>query len=181
MGRVHTRRSDAIGLRLRRSHRVVGLFDHETLDVSIDVAAHGTKEPMAGNVGLVGGQVMLSKGLTLEPGYQIDALDAPVLSMRLVMIVLKRVFPKGPDQVVGPTEVDHTEWVGIKVRDAERKRLDSCPMAREGRGQQTRPTAHSPSNWRSPFQRRRRTSKAAVDPQHERRAWRARAARLPRH
>ena len=69
---------------------------------------------MAGNIGLVGGQVMLSKGLTLEPGYEIDALDAPVLSMRLVMIVLKRVFPKGPDQVVGPTEVDHTEWVGIK-------------------------------------------------------------------
>ena len=29
----------------------VGLFDHKALDVSIDIAAHGTKEPMAGTVG----------------------------------------------------------------------------------------------------------------------------------
>jgi len=92
----------------------VGLFDHKTLDVSIDVATHGSKDPMAGTVGLVGGQVMLTKGLKLQPGYEIDALDAPVLSMRLVMILLKRVFPKGPDQIVGSIAVDQTGRVGIK-------------------------------------------------------------------
>lgn len=92
----------------------LGLFDHKALDVSIDIATHGTKEPMAGTVGLVGGHVMLTKGLKLQPGYEIDALDAPVLSMRLVMILMKRVFPKGPDQIMGPTNVDHTGRVGIK-------------------------------------------------------------------
>jgi hypothetical protein len=90
------------------------LFDHKALDISIDIATHGTKEPMAGTVGMVGGHVMLTKGLKLQPGYEIDALDAPVLSMRLVMILLKRVFPKGPEQIVGPTDVDQTERVGIK-------------------------------------------------------------------
>src|SRR5437016_2620366 len=41
----------------------VGSFDHKTLDASIDIATHGAKEPMAGTVALVGGQVMLTKGL----------------------------------------------------------------------------------------------------------------------
>ena len=92
----------------------LGSFDHETLDVSIDIATHGAKEPMAGTVGLVGGQVMLTRGLSLQPGREIDALDAPVLSMRLVMILLKRAFPKGPDEIVGPTDVDQAGRVGIK-------------------------------------------------------------------
>jgi hypothetical protein len=91
-----------------------GSFDHKALDVSIDIAKHGAKEPMAGTVGLVGGRVMLTKGLKLQPGYEIDALDAPVLSMRLVMILLNRVFPNGPEQIPGPTALDHNGRVGIK-------------------------------------------------------------------
>lgn len=92
----------------------MGLFDHKALDVSIHIATPGAKEPMAGTVGLVGGQVMLTKGLNLQPGYEIDALDAPVLSMKLVMILLKRIVPKGPDQIVAPTNVDYTGQAGIK-------------------------------------------------------------------
>jgi hypothetical protein len=92
----------------------VGLFDHKSHDASIHIITHGSKEPMAGTVALVGGQVMLTKGLKLQPGYEIDALDAPVLSMRLVMILLKRLFPKGPDEIAGPTDIDRTDQVGIK-------------------------------------------------------------------
>jgi hypothetical protein len=92
----------------------VGLFDQKTLDVSIDIKTHGSKERMAGTVALVGGQVMITKGLTLRPGYEIDALDAPVLSMRLVMILLKRAFPKGPDTIKGTLDIDRTDKIGIK-------------------------------------------------------------------
>jgi hypothetical protein len=92
----------------------MGRFDHKSLDISIDIGTHGAKEPMAGTVGLVGGQVMLTKGLKLQPGYEIDALDAPVLSMRLLFVLLQRVFPKGPDQIRRATNVDHTGRVGIK-------------------------------------------------------------------
>jgi len=92
----------------------VGSFDQKTFDVSIDVRSHGSKEPMAGTIALVGGQVMMTKGLTLRPGYEIDALDAPVLSTRLVMILLKRAFPKGPDSIIGTMNIDRTDKVGIK-------------------------------------------------------------------
>lgn len=92
----------------------VGSYDHRSLDISIDIATQGTTEPMAGTIGLVGGQVMLTKGLKLKPGYEIDALDGPVLSMRLLFILLQRVFPKGPGSIVGTTDVDHRDQVGIK-------------------------------------------------------------------
>jgi hypothetical protein len=91
-----------------------GSFDHKTLDVSIEIVTHGAKEPMTGTVAMVGGQVMMTKGLRLEPGYEIDALDAPVLSMRLVMSLLSRVFPQGPGQVVGTKHFDRVDRVGIQ-------------------------------------------------------------------
>jgi hypothetical protein len=69
---------------------------------------------MAGTVRLVGGQIMLVKGLKLQPGYAIDALDEPVLNMRLVMILLQRVFPRGPDQIAGATNIDQTGQAGIE-------------------------------------------------------------------
>ena len=92
----------------------VGSFDPKTLDASINIATHGSQEQMAGTVALVGGQVMLAKGLKLRPGYEIDALDAPVLSMKLVLILMQRIFPKGPDEVVGPKKFDRVGRVGIK-------------------------------------------------------------------
>jgi len=91
-----------------------GAFDPETHDASIYISMRGSKEPMTGTVGLVGGQVMLTKGLQLQPGYEIDALDAPVLSMRLAMIVLNRLFPKGPDAIEGTVNIDRTDQVGIE-------------------------------------------------------------------
>jgi hypothetical protein len=92
----------------------MGSFDQKTLDASIQIATHGSKEPMNGTVALVGGYVMMTEGLKLEPGYEIDALDAPVLSMRLVMILLSRVFPGGPDQVVGTKQIDRMDKVGVQ-------------------------------------------------------------------
>ena len=89
-------------------------FDHETNDMLIETETRGSKISTIGSIGLVGGQVMLSKGLKLEPGYEIDALDAPVLSIKLVMIVLGRVFPKGPAEVSGLREIDRTDKTGIK-------------------------------------------------------------------
>lgn len=93
----------------------VASFDHKALDLAIDVdATRGYQEPMAGTVALVGGQVMLTKGLSLKPGYEIDMLDAPILSMRLVMALLNRAFPKGPNQIQGSIDLDHSGSVGIK-------------------------------------------------------------------
>jgi hypothetical protein len=92
----------------------VGSFDHKSSDISIDVNTRDAKETMAGTVGLVSGRVMLTKNLKLQPGYEIDALDAPILRMRLLFALLQRAFPKGPESIAGKTDVDHTDRAGIK-------------------------------------------------------------------
>lgn len=89
-------------------------FDHETKDILIDTDLRGSSTSMTGSIAMVGGRIMMSKGLKLEPGYEIDALDAPILSMKLVMIVLGRVFPSGPAEVSGDKDIDRTDKIGIK-------------------------------------------------------------------
>jgi len=111
----------------------VGLFDHKNLDASINIATHGSDNPMTGTVALVGGQVMLTKGLKLQPGYEIDALDAPVLSMRLVMIVLKRIFPKGPDDIARTAEINRTDKVGIKYATPSASGYIAAPWQVKGK------------------------------------------------
>lgn len=91
-----------------------GAFDHKTGDFAIDIDARYPGQDMKGTAGMVGGRVMLSKGLKLERGYEIDAIDGPVLSMRLAMIVLGRVYPQGPASLSGRVPIDYTGKVGIK-------------------------------------------------------------------
>jgi hypothetical protein len=89
-------------------------FDHATMDASVEVDMQHSGIVEKGTVGLVGGRIMLSKGLKLESGYEIDALDAPVLSTKLVMMLLARAYPKGPDLVAGTKRIDRTDKVGMK-------------------------------------------------------------------
>lgn len=58
-------------------------------------------EPVAGIVMVLGGQVMISKGLALEPGSETDSLDAPALVQQLTLTLLQHVFPQGRGQVRG--------------------------------------------------------------------------------
>lgn len=91
-----------------------GRFDHEVLDIAIDVDAPKVKPPQKGTVALVGGRIMLTRGIAMESGSEIDALDAPVLNMKLAMILLGRVFPEGPSGISGQRRIDRTDKVGIK-------------------------------------------------------------------
>ncbi len=90
-----------------------GIFDHETNDMLVETKASGSNS-MDGIIGLVNGRIMLTKGLELKPGYEIDAIDAPVLSLKLVMIILGRIFPDGPSELIGHKNIDHTDNTGIK-------------------------------------------------------------------
>jgi hypothetical protein len=89
-------------------------FEQDSGDILIDVIPHGSPNAESGSVGLIGGRIMITKGLKLEPGYEIDSLDAPVLSIRLLMAVLGRVFPKGPQQISEAQAIDRTDPLGIK-------------------------------------------------------------------
>lgn len=91
-----------------------GVFDHESYDLAFDVDVRDPKHGMSGKVGMVGGRVMVSKGVTLPRGTEIDALDAPVLYTKLVSILLGRALPAGPSSISGKTKIDYTGKAGIK-------------------------------------------------------------------
>jgi hypothetical protein len=52
-----------------------------------------------GTIVVVGGRAMLMKNVQHESGYEIDALDGPVLMHQLVMTLLDQAFPHGPASV----------------------------------------------------------------------------------
>ena len=58
-------------------------------------------EPVAGVIMVLDGQVMITKGLELEPGQETDSLDAPALVQQLTLKLLQHVFPQGRGQVLG--------------------------------------------------------------------------------
>jgi hypothetical protein len=62
---------------------------------------------------LVAGRWMVTKGLTIEPGYEIDALDGPMLVMQTVILLLEKAVPAGPDPIRSEIAIDVTE----KFRD----------------------------------------------------------------
>jgi len=91
-----------------------GRFDHATNDILIDVDEKYGDQAMKGSIALVGGYVMLTKGLQLERGYEIDALDGPILGLKLVTILLGREFPAGPSSIVKTKKISRNDQVGIK-------------------------------------------------------------------
>jgi hypothetical protein len=92
-----------------------GRFDHTSNDIAIDVDTQMENGPaMQGTIAMVGGRVMLTKGLKLEPGYEIDALDGPILNMSLVTRLLGREFPRGPAAISKTNKIDRTDKVAIK-------------------------------------------------------------------
>ncbi len=96
------------------SYEWVALFDYETKDILIDVTTKSSDLPTKGTVALIGGRIMMSRELELKPGYEIDALDAPVLSIQLLLRVLNRISPQGPDAITDSIAVEKTFPVGIK-------------------------------------------------------------------
>lgn len=58
-------------------------------------------EPVSGSIMVLGGEVMISKGLELELGSEADSLDTPSLVQRLTLKLLQHVFPQGREQVLG--------------------------------------------------------------------------------
>jgi hypothetical protein len=58
-------------------------------------------KPVAGIVMVLGGQIMITRGLDLALGGETDSLDAPSLVQQLTLKLLQHVFPQGRGQVRG--------------------------------------------------------------------------------
>ena len=84
-------------------------IDPSTIDLRVDVDARSGKEVNQGSIGMIEGRTMIARGLKLERGYEIDALDGPVLSTRLLLALLNRAAPGGPDSLKESQDIDLSE------------------------------------------------------------------------
>lgn len=88
--------------------------DAHSLSLDLDTKVQGRSE--TGKILLLSGRVMLTKGFSPAKGYEIDALDLPILNYQLVVTLLSQAFPSGPDKFAGKHTVDLAEQKrGIRI------------------------------------------------------------------
>lgn len=86
----------------------------ETLNYNFEVTANSdlrvniVSKEATGNLMLISG-VLVARDLPVKPGYEIDALDAPVLTMQLVNKLLAAAAGVAPNLFRGHRKVDFTE------------------------------------------------------------------------
>jgi hypothetical protein len=80
-------------------------------DARIDVSGSGDGKNYSGSLILVAGNRLLTRGVEIEPGAEIDALDVPVLEVRLACELLARALPNGPRSV--------TSRMAVNLRDRQ--------------------------------------------------------------
>lgn len=87
-----------------RSHMLLTIPDRLNLVIDLDTTLANSKE--VGTIRLVEGGAMLTRGLTLEEGYEIDALDAPVLMYQMLASLLAQAAPGGPEKLTGTRHIN---------------------------------------------------------------------------
>ena len=69
-----------------------------------------------GTIKLVEGRAMLTRGLSLENGYEIDALDGPILTYQILISLLSQAVKNGPDKLAGTKNINISEKErGIRI------------------------------------------------------------------
>jgi len=110
-----------------------GKFDKESSDIQIDVETTDGQKPTSGTILLIGGRVMALQGPIAEPGYEIDALDAPVLYLKLVLRLLGEALPRGPVEVRGERKIEfNNDKTGIQFATPSAQGYISAPWHVKG-------------------------------------------------
>jgi len=78
-------------------------------DLLLRIETHRDKQQTQGEILLVSGRAMLTKGISLDKGYEIDALDAPVLMYQLVVSLLGQALPEGPEKLAASRQISMAE------------------------------------------------------------------------
>ena len=86
------------------------------------------RKSLKGKILMVGGRVLATQGPIAEPGYEIDALDAPILEQELVSRLLGAALPNGPEGTKGMREIDYkSEKTGIQFATPSAQGFISAP------------------------------------------------------
>lgn len=105
-----------------------GTLDKESLDIQIEAEFSDGKKITKGDIFMVGGRVLVTRGPVTEPGYEIDALDAPILQQELVLRLLGAALPVGPEEVEGARNVDYkSDKTGIQFATPSAQGFISAP------------------------------------------------------
>jgi hypothetical protein len=78
-------------------------------DLLLKINSHQGKTQTRGTILLVSGRAMLTKDLAIHRGYEIDALDAPILMYQLVVSLLSQAVPEGPDKLAASRKISVSE------------------------------------------------------------------------
>lgn len=84
-------------------------IDKEKNTISIEKDDYFHDHNLKGTLIVLAGKTMLSKGLVLQKGYEIDALDTPIIMLQLLVDILNKTIPSGPSSVTKEMNVEHTE------------------------------------------------------------------------
>lgn len=68
-------------------------------DVVVDLDTPGPKGRTKGTIMLVGGQAIATRGYVPEKGYEVDALDAAIVNLKVATRLLDAAVPGGPAAV----------------------------------------------------------------------------------
>lgn len=91
-----------------KSTKWVALFGNRG-DFSLAVTEKTADGEENGEILLISGQAMVVQNLSLESGYEIDAIDMPAFHFQLLYGILEHLFPEGPSAVSGEKPVELSE------------------------------------------------------------------------
>lgn len=90
------------------------IYDEESMRIMTTESKGSTKSTE--QIILVDGRWMLTKGVKIEKGYEIEALDVPVLMLRVALELLRAAAPDGPSTLKSKSQVDvHEAHQSIKI------------------------------------------------------------------
>ena len=107
-----------------------GSFDKETSDIQIDEENSQSGSIKKGQLLMIDGRVMASRGPITEPGYEIDALDAAILQLQLVTKLLGRAIPEGPGTIISSRHLDYADpHTGIQIATPSAEGMIQAPWS----------------------------------------------------
>lgn len=108
-------------------------FDPARGDAAINVDLRRGDGEVRGVVGMIGGRMLLTRGLKVESGRELEAFDLPMLNIQLAQILLGRALPAGPAALRGEQRIDHRDTVAIDYGTAGARGRIEAPWHVTGR------------------------------------------------
>lgn len=113
-----------------------GLLIAANGDTQINIDTHSAKGATSGVILLISGRAMATQGLKLEPGYEIDMVDAAGISWQLASQLLERGFASDPRSLKQPVQIDIVEKeLSINVGTSSASATYPPPWTARGRVQ----------------------------------------------